>query len=244
MMVTLGCVKSSEMIPINPESPEYLFKNSDVIAYVEVLEATKVKEYPTEPLPLGTRFIFPEQHAKVRFLKILKGPQEIKDTTTTIVKSKSFNYLSEGQQVVVYLKMIKEKYWTINLSGWEWRLVSALANINNLKREGSGVVVGIANKGEFCDFKIRILKGRHRAPITIRDQIIQASLLKTEEVGEFGMSEISFNPKVIYTILLEVGGGLYSHNRLINGHYPYILLEENEWKAVYFDIKEEICGRK
>lgn len=243
-MVQLECRGNGGMIPIEPESSEYLFKNSDVIAYVKVLEVTKIKKkYHSEPLSLGARIIFPRQLAKVRFLKILKGSQGLKDTTATIVKSKSFNYLSEGQEVVVYLKKVKGRYQTINLSGWEWRLASTLANINNLKADGCGVVVGVLlnkDKRNFHDFKIHILKGRHKAPIILGDQVIQTSLLKTEEVGKFNISEVPLDHGTIYIILLEVKGGLHSHNRLVNGYYPYILLEENEWRVVYFDINEII----
>ncbi len=48
-------------------------------------------------------------------------------------------------------------------------------------------------------------------------------LLKTIEVGEFDIIEVPLE-EGDYTVLLEFNRGLYPHSRLVEGHYPYIII--------------------
>lgn len=82
---------------------EAFFKVSDVISYVEILEvepSIDKSPSPSEPIP-GP--LFPKQRAKVKFLKILRGPVSLENTTSTIIKRRAYFYLIEKERLVLYL---------------------------------------------------------------------------------------------------------------------------------------------
>lgn len=245
ILLVTGCIERAKVIskeknplPIKPETAEWLFENSEVISYVEVLKVDKKIEREDKPLPPGIYPTFSKQHAEVNLLEILKGPEDLRGTIITIIKDRSRYYLTEKQRLVVYLKEDKGRYHTIDAFGGEHRLASTLANVNSLKKDmGSGIVVGILNKGNFSDLKLHILQGRHKAPLIPGDEVEKVYLLKVEEVDRFDISKIPLEPGS-YTILLELEGDLHSHYQLINGYYPYLILKEDNWRVLYFNLKK------
>lgn len=223
---------------VRSESEEWLFENSDIISYVEVLQVdTKIKG-PTKPFPPGINPIFSMQRAKVKFLKILKGPESLEGTIGNVIKDRSYFYLTEKEKSAPYLKEKNGLYHTVGSFSGQRRLASALADINNLRGDiGSGIVVGILNKGDLSDSKLHILQGRHKAPVILGSKVWKNNLIKVERVSKFDIAGIPLE-RGAYTILLELKGNLYAFSRLVDGYYPYVILEENNWRALYFDIKK------
>ena len=143
----------------------------------------------------------------------------------------------------MYLKEYYGVYKTVDLFGGEHRLTSALCNINTIKNiQTGGIVVGVLNKGKENYLRIRIIRGRQKAGITIGDKIWKNYLLETLEIGEFDIVEVPLE-EGNYTVLLEFNHGLYPHSRLVEGHYPYVIITKGRWKPLYFDmnkIKEKL----
>lgn len=232
-------------VPESKETKEWFFENSDVISYVEVLEVDRRIEEPTELLPPGSRDVFLKQQAKIKFLKILKGPKELENTTDNIVKKRAYFFLTEKERLVLYLRKRLCSYHTFSVSQGEWRLASALADVNSLKKDTeSGIVVGVLNKGNLQDLRIHILQRRHKAPVILDSESWKNNLVRREKIGEFDIAEIPL-AQGAFTVLLELKENLYSFNQLVDRYYPYVILEENNWQAIYFDIEaiKKICKR-
>jgi hypothetical protein len=227
-------------LPIKPKGAKWLFEHSDLIAYTEIISVDKEVDYesPKEPVP-GVYPVFGEQRCKAKILKVLKGLEELEDRSLVIIKRRSRYYLTEGQKVVLYLEKQKDTYQTIDPFGGEHRLASALSNVNNLRKdtETGGVVAGVLNKKEEVRLKIHIIKGRQKAGITIGDKIWKEYLFKSVDIGKFDIAEIPLKGGR-YTILLEHNGNLHPHSRIIDGYYPYVIIRENNWKPLYFDINK------
>lgn len=227
---------------VNPPSEEWFFENSDIISYVEVLEVDKEvdKEIKrsSESLLLGSKTIFSKQHAKVRFLKILKGPGELENTTANIIKRKAYFGLGPKEKRVLYLRRGIWRYYTVSIFGGEWRLASVLANVNALNKDkGSGIVVGLLNKGDLQGLEIHVLHGRHKSPVILDSEVYEANFVKEEKIGEFDIAEISLEPGA-YTLLIELDGSLYSgFSQLVDGHYPYVIIKEDNWRGLHFDME-------
>ncbi len=220
-----------------PVSPPEIY--AEIISYIEITEVDRKIEGPSEPFPPGSRTSYSQQTAKIKFLKVLKGPKELEGKTGEIIKKKTYFYFTAEEKLVVYLEKKGDKYYTVGESSNEWRLPSALANINKIQKDSqSGIVVGVLNNPGIKDLRVHILNGKYKAPVLLNDEDWKKNIVKEEKIGEFGIAEIFLEPGN-YTILLEFEGKLYSFNRLVNGYYPYIILEkEGDWRAIYFDIDE------
>jgi len=218
---------------IVPPSSEWLFENSDVISYVEVLEVDR----RIRAEDLGSIGDFPKQNATVKFLKMLKGPKRLTGETSSIVKGKGYFYLRERQRVILYLRKKLRSYRTISSFEGQWQLASALADVNNLGVEkGSGIVIGLLKRGNPQEVEAHILRGRHKAPIALNSLIYKEQLVKTARFGEFDIAEMPLEPSA-YTILVGLGGSLYSFSPLVDGYYPYVILDETDWRGLYFDLE-------
>lgn len=222
---------------LNPPSQEWCFENSEAIAYVEVLKVSRKVEKPTESLPPGIWRTFPRQRVKVRFLKVLKGPEELENTSSTIIKGRAHFYLDEGEREVLYLRKGIWRYHTVSTFQCITGLAPVLAKMNSLKKhKGSGLVIGVLNKGNLEGLEVHILEDRHKAPVILDSEIYRDNLVKKERIGELDIAEIPLEPGS-YTVLIELNGNLYSFNRLVDGYYPYVILEENNWWGLHFDIQ-------
>jgi hypothetical protein len=87
------------------------------------------------------------------------------------------------------------------------------------------------------DLEVYVLQGRHKAPLILGSKIWKDNVIRREKIGEFDIAEVSLKPGT-YTLLIQFNGNLHSFGRLVNGYYPYVILEENDWRALYFDMKE------
>jgi hypothetical protein len=231
-------VNEIKRIPIKPESPEWLFRHSNVIGYVEIIEVDKkIKKNQSFENLEGIYSTYPRQGCKAKFLRILKGSNDLENTTVSLVKEYSRYFLTEKQKIVLYLKK-KDVYHTIDQFGGEHRLASALCDINNIREDiqTGGIVVAVLNKEKYTDYKVHIIKGRHRSPINKGDEAWKKYLLKSAKFNEFDIVEVPLQGGR-YTVLLELNGNIYCHSRLINGYYPYVIISENRFKPIYFDLK-------
>ena len=188
--------------------------------------------------PPGFYPSFKMQICQIKILKILKGPDKLKEKIITVIKRKSRYYFDKGQGRVVYLKKCHGIYETLDLFGDEHRLTSALCNINTLKNtQTGGIVVTVLNKKEKDYTRVHILRERQKTDISIGDKIWKSYLLKTVKIGEFDIVEVPLEEGV-YTVLLEFGHNLYPHSRLVEGCYPYLIITKGRWEPLYFDLNK------
>ena len=239
-----GQMLKRKRLPIKPESSKWLFENSDLISYGEVVDVDReIDDSVHKRQPPGIYPSFKIQLCRVKLLKVLKGSDELKGKIITVIKKRSRYYFKKGQKRVLYLKEHYRIYETVDLFGGEHRLVSALCNINTIKNiQRGGIVAGILNKGKENYLRICIIRGRQKAGVTIGDKIWGNYLLKTVQIGEFDIAEVPLE-EGNYTVLLEFNNNLYPHSRLVEGHYPYVIITKGRWKPLYFDmdkIKEKL----
>ena len=230
-------------LPIRPESPEWLFEKSDLICYGEIVNVTReINSDVDKEQPPGIHPSFEMQLCRVKVLKVLKGSDNLKGETIAVIKRKTRYYFRKCQKVVLYLKESCGVYKTLDLFGGEPRLASALCNINTLKGlQAGGIVAAVLNKEE-AYLRIHIIRGRQKSDISIGDKTWENHLLKNIEIGEFDIVEVPLE-EGSYTVLLESNRGLYPHSRLVEGHYPYIIITRGRWKPLYFDmdkIREDV----
>lgn len=221
-------------------SDQQRFQKADVVCYVEILEVDKkIEESSSGHDPLeGEVIIHPEQTVRAQCLKVLKGPEELQGTTLVIVKQRSDFHLVENQRRVLHLSHDAHRFRTVGWRSGEWRLPSVLSIANTLKNDaGSGIVVGVLAEYSLKNSMVHILKGRHRAPVTLHSRQWEEALTGAYTIGDFDIAEIFVEPGS-YTVLLEVDGTLRSFSRLVFGYYPYVIVEEHQWRTVYFDVEE------
>jgi len=233
--------EDSSGIPIEPETIQWLFNNSDVIAYVEIIsvQSGAGKRSTLNGIWEMPR-IFPEQHCKACVLWVIKGDEYFQNRTISIVKEPSRYYLSEREKRVMYLrKENRGSFCTIDRFGGEHRLVSAVCNMRNLNTDAKsgGVIVSVYNGHESAHPKVHVLKGRHPSSLNMNDRDWKTSLVKSANMGEFNIWQISLQ-KGLYTVLLEIKGTLYSHTRLTNGYYACVIVGMYRWwEPLYFGPK-------
>jgi len=234
-----GQMLKRKRLPIKPENPKWLFENSDLISYGEIVDVDReVDTTVHKKQPPGIYPSFEMQLCRVKLLKVLKGSDELKGKIITVIKKRSRYYFKKGQKRVLYLKEHYRIYETVDLFGGEHRLVSALCNINTIKNiQRGGIVAGVLNKGKENYLRIYIVRERQKAGVTIGDKIWKKYLLKTAQIGEFDIAEVSLE-KGNYTVLLEFNNNLYPHSRLVEGCYPYVIITKGRWKPLYFDMDE------
>jgi len=225
-------------LPIKPKSSKWLFEHSDLIAYVKIISIDKKMSGNThKKQPPGIYPLFEKQHCRTKVLKVLKGPTELINKIISVVKIKSHYYLKEKQRLVLYLKKQDKVYRTIGLFGGEHRLASALCNINELREDvqTGGIVSAVLNEKKDTSLRIHIIEGRHKACINIGDKTWKNHLFKILPIDKFCIAEIPLE-EGSYTVLLELKHNLYSHSRLVDGYYPYVIIAKGRWKPLYFDI--------
>ena len=223
-------------------SDQQRFQKADVVCYVEILKVDKEIERPSldEPPPPGKRITYPEQMATVKCLRLLKGPDELQDVTFNVLKQASHFFLREKQRRVLYLSQNRERYSTIGIDSGESRLPSALSISNTLKDDyGSGIVVGILADQPLENLNVHILQGRQKAPISLHTAQWKDALIKKAETEDFGIAEIPLESGS-YSVLLQLDERLYTFSRLVNGYYPYVILDKNQWRPVYFAIEDVV----
>jgi len=223
-----------------PLSQDWFFENSEVIAYVEVLKVSRKIERSTQLSPPGIWRTFPRQRVKVKFLRVFKGAKELEDTTGTVIKGRAHFYLNKEERLVLYLRKGIWRYHTVSNFQGRTGVSSVIPYINSLEKDkGSGLVVEVLNKGDLKDSEMHVLQGRQKSPVILDSETYRDNLVKKEKIDEFGIAEIPLEPGS-YTVLIELDGDLYSFNRLVEGHYPYVILEENTWEGLYFDVEGEL----
>lgn len=228
-VMTLGILMGTEVV--QPETPR-LIESSDLIAYVEVIEVTpEIGEEALEPLPPGMYRTFPAQEAQVRFLRVLKGKVSAELGEVGVIKEENGFFLSRDKPRVLYLKRKKDFYETLGNLGGESRLPSAMWELHRREGKGYGVIVGAL--GELSGLVAVALRERHFAPLVPESESWMRSIVKSISIDELGVAEIQLEPGN-YTILLQKGKEVYRPYRLVDGFYPYVILdEESRWKIVY-----------
>lgn len=216
---------------------EWVINSSELIVYVEILEVNKsVKE---EAIYSKHGPLFPEQSAQVKFLKILKGTERLENSVNQVRKQESHFSLYNGERLVLYLRKEGDKsFRTIGTFRGHRRLASAIADINTIKKQRAGLVIGIIGNKKLEDIEINILEGRYKAPVVLETSTYEKGLVKTAKPGEFGIATISLEPGK-YTVLFKTDDRLEGFSRLINGHYPYVILQKSNWRGLYFDIRRQ-----
>ena len=228
-IMTLGVLVGTEAV--QPETPR-LIETADVIAYVEVIRVTpEVAEQVLEPLPPGMYKTFPAQKAQVRFLRFLKRKVRAELRKIEIIKEENAFFLSTGKRRVLYLKRKDNFYEALGNHGGEPRLASAMWELHRMEEKAYGVVVGVL--GEPSELVAVALRGRHSAPLVPESERWMRSIVRRVSIDELGVAEIQLEPGS-YTILLHRGKEVYHPYRLVDGFYPYVILdEESRWKIVY-----------
>ena len=228
----------SGTIPIVPETTEKLFEDSDVIAYADIDNVeNKIEKAALVRTNLPVSEIFPEQRCAASLLWILKGDVDLQNRTVPIIKKKSRYYLSEKEKRVLYLKKEGNLFHTIDRFGGEHRLRSALCDIRNLKRDATsgGIVASFQGNDKSLRPTIHVLQGRQKTSLKINDNTWNKFLLKSSRIGEFNICEIPLQ-KGAYTVLMEIGGDLFSYTRLINDYYACVIIGKYRWwEPLYFE---------
>lgn len=222
---------SSCMEAIQPETPE-LIRTSDLIAYVEIIKvAPVIEEGASEHLHPGSYRTFPAQKACGRILRSLKGAVAEGSDVVDVIKQENGFYLSQNERRVLYLKRKDGFYETSGILGGEHRLASAIWELRRAEEKGYGVVVGA--KGNPAGLTAVVLRGRHSVPLIPESENWVQTVVKKAPVDELGVAEFLLESGS-YTILLYKGAEVYHPNRLVNGFYPYVILDrESRWKIVY-----------
>jgi len=228
-VMTLGVLMGIETV--QPETPR-LIEISDLIAYVEVIEVTpEIGEQALEPLPPGIYRTFPAQKAQVRFLRFLKGEVRAESDEAVVVKKENGFFLSTAKRRVLYLKQKEGFCEALGNLGGESRLPSAMWELHRRVGKGYGVIVGAL--GEPSGLVAVALRGRHFAPLVPESESWMRTIVKSISIDELGVAEIQLEPGN-YTILLQKGKEVYHPYRLVDGFYPYVILnEEIRWKIIY-----------
>ena len=83
---------------------------------------------------------------------------------------------------------------------------------------------------------LHVLKGRRKTSLKINDSTWDSFLLKTASIGKFGIYEVPL-PEGVYTVLMEIGGELFSYTRLTNGYYACVIIGKYRWwEPLYFRL--------
>jgi hypothetical protein len=232
--MVFGMLANMEIV--QPETPD-LIRTSDLIAYVETINVDPViKEDMLAPLPPGGYRTFPAQNAQVRILRTLKGEVSAESGEIVVLKKENGFFVSEDKRRVLYLKQGEGFYEALGNLGGEHRLASVIWELHRIKGEGYGVVIGLL--GEPSGSMAVAFRGRHPVPlIPGSERWIQAVVKKTP-IDELGVAEIRLEPGN-YTILLRKGDNICHPSRLVNGFYPYLILDqESPWKIVYIQTRD------
>ena len=227
----------SGTVPIVPETTQKLFEDSDVIAYADIDNVeNKIEKAALVGTNLDVSEIFPEQRCTASLLWILKGDVDLQNKTVPVIKEKSRYYLSEKEKRVFYLKKEGDLFHTIDRFRGEHRLTSALCDIRNLKRDAKsgGIVASFQGNDKSLRPTIHVLKGRQKTSLKINDNTWNRFLLKSSSIGKFNICEIPLQ-KGEYTVLMEIGGDLFSYTRLINDYYACVIVGKYRWwEPLYF----------
>ena len=178
-------------------------------------------------------------------LWILKGNKGLKNSTVPIIKEKSGYYLSEKEKRVLYLKKDGEFFRTVDRFGGEHRLASALCDIRNLEREAtSGGIVASFHQGNDQSLQptIHVLKGRQKISLKINDSTWDRFLLKTSTMEKFNICEVPL-PEGVYTVLMEIGGELFSYARLTDGYYACVNIGKYRWWEPLYFVPESLSSK-
>ena len=231
LIMALGTLMGAEMV--QPETPK-LIETSDLITYVEIIRVTpEIGEQALESLPPGMYRTFPSQKAQVRLLRFLKGEVRPELDEVVVIKKENGFFLSRGKRRVLYLKRKDDFYEALGNLGGEHRLPSAMWELHRREGKGYGVVLGVL--GEPFELVAVALRGRHSAPLQPESERWMRSIVKTVSIDELRVAEIQLEPGS-YTILLQKGKEVYHPYRLVDGFYPYVILdEESPWKIVYIN---------
>lgn len=237
---TFSYPDKQQALPIQPKSPQWLFEHSDLIAYVEIVKVDKeIDPGNLKEQPIGVYPIFGEQYCEAKVLRVLKGLAELKGKAIGALKRKSRYHVKEGEKLVLYLEKNKDLYRTIDPFGGEHRLASALCNVNELKEDTQtgGIVAAILTKEKITDLKIHIIRGRQSAGMSVSGEAWSQHLLGIFPINEFDIAEVPLEDGS-YTVLLKCNQSLYPHSRLVDGHYPYVIIKKGRWKPLYFDMSK------
>jgi len=221
---------------VQPETPK-LIETSDLIAYVEVTKVSpEIDDHTLEPLTPGSYRNFPAQKAQVRILRSLKGEVSVESNVALVIKKENGFFLSKDKRRVLYLKQEKDFYEVLGNLGGEHRLASAIWELRRMKKKGYGVVIGTL--GEPSGLTAVAFHGRHSVPLIPESEKGTQSIVKKVPIDELGVAEIQLEPGS-YTILVQKEDNIYHPNRLVNGFYPYVILDqESRWKIVYIDTED------
>ena len=224
-------------LPIEPETTERLFHDSDVIAYAAIIHVDKrIRNRERSRMKFLAPGIFPEQSCEVSLLWILKGESSLQGKTISIIKKRSRYYLAENEKRVLYLKMQDRHFQTVDKFGGEHRLASALCDIKNLEtgaRSGGIVASFRVDDSSLCP-KIHLLRGRHRMSLKKNDKIWREFLIKPEKISRFNICEIPLE-RGLYTVLVEIEDHLYSYTRPVDGYYACVMVGNHRWwEPLYF----------
>jgi hypothetical protein len=259
-IITLFHACSNPNKPLGQKKQIYM---SDIVAYVKVvgldsapagaMPGTKLTSNSNELLrrniktsefnkTVGKIEQYPEQKVDAKILKILKGPTSLEGQTIAIIKPQSYFLFKREERQIVYLKKFWGKFKTISPFSGETRIASALAAVNEIYGNNSGVVIGISNPNIYnqemqkqTESEFYVLIGRHKAPLSDKSKNYQKSLYIKVTLTDLCIKEIKLQDGS-YTILkkLKNNGEFESFNRLVDGFYPFIVLKDNKWQAVYF----------
>jgi hypothetical protein len=227
----------SQHIPIIPETPLRLFEESDVIAYAKIDTVQDVidRAASRHPQPEGMP-VYPAQRFTATLLWILKGDAAREDRVVSVEKGRSRYAIFEQERRVLYLKQEGDSFHTVDQYGGEHRLASALCDIRNLKKdaESGGIVASFQGDHAGSRPVVHVLRGRQKASLRMNDPAWRRSILKSAPIGPFDVCEISLG-RGPYTVLMEIGGGLISHTRFIDGWYATVNVGEYRWwEPLYF----------
>jgi len=230
-------MSDSSKIPIIPETTQRLFEDADVVAYVLI---DKVEE-GIEISPPGAHHpevlkTYPRQRCTASLLWILKGDSALQNEKVPIVKEISRYFVSENEKRVLYLQKRGDFFQTIDSFGGEPRLASALCDIRNSKKDvhGGGVVASFQGKDRMSRPIIHVLRGRQPTSLRMTDTAWDTFLLTSKPIGEFDICEIPLEQGT-YTVVMEMGGHLFSYTRLLNGYYACVKVGEYRWwEPLYF----------
>ena len=239
VMIKANMLYGNENNSMQPEF-EDLISKADTIAYVKVLEVNRpIKSSSHDNHSyVGYRRHYPEQQARVKFLRVLKGLTSMEAKTVHILKPANYYCLQADQELVLYLKGTVDNFITVGQYGGEHRLASAMVDLKNrTMSDRFGVVVSltdVSSKNE--DYEIIILAGRHKHPIKASE--VDKYLIKKSIFDKYWIAEIVLQPG-LYTILLRDGDLFYYPYQIYDGYYCSVILDKKQhWNVIYFEIEK------
>ncbi len=228
---------SEIVLPWKPEEFGTLFEKCELIVFSEVIKVFNRIEGGKNDSLEHIRW-YDKQTCEVKIFRVLKGSKKLNGKIIQVTKGKSNYYLSVLQKRVFYLKRENEEYVTLDTFSGEHRLASVVSNIKNFENKGrmesGGIVLSIRSKSNHLPIEVYVFHGRLKAPLEKGEATRKRHIFKILKTDELGICEIGLE-KGHYTFLVELGGRLYSHSRLVEGYYPYCIVA-NKWRPIYFNI--------